>query len=328
LVVSPEGELSDLSSFEALPDLLTSKDILIFNDSRVIPARLIGSFPAGTEGNGEVELLLTTNLGDDSWRCLGRPMRRFRPGTVLEFGSDLRATILERVGETEVAVRFSFATPQSGSVADALTRFGGMPIPPYIRGGRGDEQDKLDYQSHFAKEDGSIAAPTASLHFTPELMQTIAARGVQFAHVTLHVGAASIFTLERQGNTPGREQLRFNRSVLDRIQQAKDRGGRCIAVGTTVVRALESMAVQLEADPSLSDGAPLTTELFIKPGSALRVVDAVITNFHQPGTSHLLLVERLVSRPVLEAVYAHAMNNGYRFLSYGDGMFVTRVSDC
>ena len=193
-----------------------------------------------------------------------------------------------------------------------------MPIPPYIRGGKSDEQDTLDYQTHFAKAagNGSIAAPTASLHFTPELVATIKSKGIQMINLTLHVGLASFLPLWNDSvenlTPPGKEEFVVEESTWQTISNHKSTGGRVIAVGTTVVRALESRVREMEGE----------TELFITPGFDFKMVDAMVTNFHQPATTHLLLVEAFIGKNLLRESYEYAIRNDFRFLSYGDGMLL------
>ena len=207
-----------------------------------------------------------------------------------------------------------------------LHAVGHMPIPPYIRRGISDEQDRADYQTFFAANDGSIAAPTASLHFTPELFERIRARGAAVRFLTLHVGAASFLPLwhgdEDELRKPGAERFYYDPTVLTDCAAARARGGRVIAVGTTVVRALESHAAHAHKGGDKS-ATLLSTELFITPGYQFALVDALVTNFHQPRTTHLLLVESLLGRARLQRVYEYALAHDFRFLSYGDGMFIT-----
>jgi S-adenosylmethionine:tRNA ribosyltransferase-isomerase len=225
-----------------------------------------------------------------------------------------------------VLVQFSLRDGQAGTeiLQSALRAAGTMPIPPYIRGGLGDEEDLTDYQTIFARHEGSIAAPTASLHFTPNLVKSLLRAGVEMAQVTLHVGAASIRALDASsGGVPGAERMQVSASVLEKIDDTRRAGGRVVAVGTTVMRALEtawrarqSVAAGGAPAPTLFEGE---TDLFIRPGFEFYAVDGLITNFHQPGTSHLLLVEAFVGRSLLERIYDHALHSKYRFLSYGDG---------
>jgi len=268
---------------------------------------------------GEAELLCLEALGRGEYRCLARPMKRLRPGRRLLLGQGLSAEVIERLSDCEL--RVSFVCADGRSVENALAAAGLMPIPPYIRRGRADSGDVEDYQTFFARAAGSVAAPTAGLHFTPELCRAIEAKGCTIAYVTLHVGPASFLPLAdgsgKELRHPGSERYVHSPELLQRIGAARAGGGRVVAVGTTVVRALESMILR-EGGPA----GPAATDLFIRPGFRFKAVDVLVTNFHQPRTTHLLLVEAFMGRALLEASYAHALGGGYRFLSYGDGMVI------
>jgi S-adenosylmethionine:tRNA ribosyltransferase-isomerase len=310
LLVAKDGSQLQDEVFQSLPEHLTEDDLLVLNDTRVFPARLFGTL----ENDGiPIEVLLLKREGS-CWRALGKPMKRFREGTILHFQEGIEA-IIESREESSMLIRFSaMSQPLSDEV---LERIGVMPIPPYIRKGRGDVQDKKDYQTIFAESPGSIAAPTASLHFTTSLLERVKKRcSVEF--LSLHVGSASFLPVYREEDAtptlPGSEAFHVNEGTLARIWAHKKKGKRIVAVGTTVVRALETVARNPENSGE--------TALFIAPGFQFLLVDGLITNFHQPGTTHLLLVEALLGRGRLEQVYQHALHNEYRFLSYGDGMFI------
>jgi S-adenosylmethionine:tRNA ribosyltransferase-isomerase len=309
------GEIS-ISQFAYLPEFLDPGDLLVLNDTRVIPARLFG-----TLSGRPVEVLLVREETEGMWRVLGRPMKQLRRGGEIECGELLRGRI-EVTKDDDI--RCSFYTIDGSSVTNALAHFGSMPIPPYIRGGKGDLQDRADYQTIFARDDfaagvGSVAAPTASLHFTDRLFARCERRGIRWAFLTLHVGTASFLPVYRPGanepQLPGCEWFEMPIPTRDAIKETKRAGGRVVAVGTTVARALESVA----REPERLRGE---TTLFITPGFEWRMATNLVTNFHQPGTSHLLLVESLLGRQLLGAVYASALADGFRFLSYGDGMVV------
>jgi S-adenosylmethionine:tRNA ribosyltransferase-isomerase len=306
------GEIRDLL-FRDLPDLLSSKDRLVFNDTRVIPARLFGTLDSS--GQAAVELLLIEKISDARWVCIGRPLRKIRAKGRVRFGDSLWADVVPGDPSTD-RITVEFQSSKGGDISEAIAEHGCMPIPPYIRGGRGDELDDVDYQTIFATNPGSVAAPTASLHFNESLMARLANDtrcGV--SRVTLHVGTASFLPVLDNGKLrpPGSERFHVTDDATRDISTTKRGGGRVIAVGTTVVRALESSALGAQAD---------ATELFITPGFQFKRVDCLITNFHQPGTTHLLLVEALLERDLLAKVYQHALAHDYRFLSYGDGMFI------
>lgn len=313
------GSFRDQMFFE-LPQLLRRGDLLVVNDTRVMPNRFIGK---KVETGAAIELLALAEQQPGEWSCLAKPLKRLMPGTVVELAEDLQAEVLARQDQQTILVRFSLNNGSSRSLADAMHEVGSMPIPPYIRGGRADSQDTTDYQTLFAERDGSVAAPTASLHFTPALLETLRSMGVVTRYATLHVGAASFLPLWKAGEEfddytrPGKERLLHSPALLKEVESVRALGGRVVAVGTTVVRALESMA-RLGTAPA----GPVETDLFISPGFDFRAVDAVITNFHQPRTTHMLLIQALLGREVLERSYQHALQNDYRFLSYGDAMFI------
>ena len=303
------------SHFSSLTDSLRPGDVLVFNDTRVIPARLFGRLPGG----GEVEVLLHRKLASDSWRCLGKPLKKLKPGTVIQFANGLLALAGSRLDQYEIELSFSSTHPDK-TAAELLASQGIMPIPPYIRGGKADDLDIADYQTFFAAREGSVAAPTASLHFTPELMDRIRALGCEVRFLTLHVGSASFLALSENGEgglvPPGSERFRPDMELVQKALAVRAAGGRVIPVGTTAVRALESMA-GAAADTEFAE-----TELFITPGYPFKLVDAMFTNFHQSGTTHLLLVEAFLGREMLARAYEHALASDFRFLSYGDGMFL------
>lgn len=306
------GQIFD-SRFADLPGQLTCNDLLVFNDTRVIPARLFGTLD--TDGGGAIELLLVERLADNRWVCIGRPLRKIRSAGRIRLSDTLVGEVAPESSEPD-KVTVEFHTTNNESVAEALINHGSMPIPPYIRGGRGDELDEVDYQTIFAREPGSVAAPTASLHFNEELVGRIRSEaGCSIGQITLHVGTASFQPVLDNGvlKSPSAERCNVSRAVINQVATTKRAGGRVIGVGTTSVRALEG-----EATTPLAE----RTDLFITPGYTFRRIDALITNFHQPGTTHLLLVEALLGRALLVEVYRHALANNYRFLSYGDGMFI------
>lgn len=315
LVVDRRGnELGD-SVFTELPRFVREGDLLVLNDTRVLPARLLG---CTADTRASIELLCLHPEAPLSYVCMGKPMKRLRAGRRLIFAKGLEGEIVERRSDCEVLVVFK---ADRGDPAALLKEAGVMPIPPYIRKGRADEEDRADYQTFFARCDGSIAAPTAGLHFTPELCRSLEGAGCEIAFATLHVGAASFLAImsapDDEPKAPAEEQYFYSPDLLTRIAAVKERGGRVIAVGTTVVRALESMA-----RCEFPEGRLISTGLFIRPGFRFKLVDALITNFHQPGTTHLLLVQAILGRRLLEQSYAHALSSGYRFLSYGDGMCI------
>ncbi len=302
-------------SFADIAALLRPTDRLVFNDTRVIPARFYPRLDS--ESGTQVELVLLREVATNEWTAIGYPMRRIRGAQQLLFGDDLRA--IQLPSDRPDRIRIKFQTPSRQRTLQLIESLGSMPIPPYIRKGRADEQDRLDYQSIFAEHAGSVAAPTASLHFSEGLVDTIRSSvGCSIDTVTLHVGAASFQPVLVNGELrpPGAEEFHVPDALVQSLLEAKAAGNRVIAVGTTVVRALES-AARARGDSSTGE-----TELFIQPGSNFALVDALVTNFHQSGTTHLLLVEALLGRELLSRAYESALSERYRFLSYGDGMFI------
>lgn len=308
------GDVSH-SRFASIAEYLRPTDHLIFNDTKVIPARLFGTL---NDGNGHpVQIVLLRQIGTDEWSAIGYPMRRIRVATQVCFSSELVAEVLP--SPTEDRLRLRFIPSGSRGSFELIQEQGTMPIPPYIRDGRGDAQDRVDYQSIFAQYTGSVAAPTASLHFSEHLMSSIRSSvGCQIDTLTLHVGAASFQPIMVNGvlRPPGEEHFHVPAEIMGKITETKARGGRVIAVGTTVVRALESAARGIQG------GVEGETSLFIQPGFEFKGVDALVTNFHQPSTTHLLLVEALIGRELLDRAYQTALATEYRFLSYGDGMLI------
>jgi len=304
------------SVFSEIASFLRSRDHLVFNETKVIPARLFGHL--ASQPGSEVEVLLVEQQGPARWICLGRPLRKIKAEGSLIFGEKLRAAVVPSEHVDRVVLDFE-ACDGASSVAALMHAVGTMPIPPYIRSGHGDEQDRTDYQSVFARHEGSIAAPTASLHFTESLVAQLRADpGCDVSTVTLHVGTASFQPVLIDGalRPPAVEHFEVRRDVLHGLMESRANGHRVVAVGTTVTRALETAA------RSVSPAEKGGTELFITPGFEFRLVDVLVTNFHQPGTTHLLLVEALLGRQLVAKCYEEALREGYRFLSYGDGMLI------
>jgi S-adenosylmethionine:tRNA ribosyltransferase-isomerase len=296
--------------FTDLPGLLRRGDLLVVNRTRVVPARLFGRKASG----GRIELLLERVLADDVALVQLRASHAPRPGSRLELEDGGIAEVLERRGPFTV---LRFAAP----VLEVLERAGHVPLPPYIR--RPDAPaDRERYQTLFAREPGSVAAPTAGLHFDAALLARLDALGVARAAVTLHVGAGTFAPLRAEQLAAGRlhaERVAVPAATVAAVATARDSGGRVVAVGTTVVRALESAATGSVLAPC--DGE---TELFIRPGHAFRVVDALVTNFHLPRSSLLMLVAAFGGTERVLAAYRHAVAQRYRFFSYGDAMFLER----
>lgn len=303
-------------AFRDFPSLLNQGDLLVLNDARVIPARLRGHKVAT---GGAVELLLNLPLGDGGhcdWRCLGKASKAIAPGAQLDFDG-LRATVLGALGGGTYDVRFE-ATPDD--FAAALDRVGAMPLPPYIRRAPGPE-DRERYQTIFARRPGAVAAPTAGLHFTGEILDACRARGARVAEVTLYVGAGTFLPVrveEIERHVMHAERFEISESVAQAVRETRAAGHRVIAVGTTAARALETAA----ADGDIRATSDGTSRLFIYPGYRFRVVDALLTNFHLPKSTLLMLVSALASWEHIRAAYEAAIAERYRFFSYGDAMFI------
>jgi S-adenosylmethionine:tRNA ribosyltransferase-isomerase len=304
--------------FRELPDLLRAGDLLVVNDTRVLPHRLVGRRASG----GRVECLVLARSGSS---CAGlfRPAKRLRRGELvaLEEGA-LVARIVRELGEG--GLEFELSAP-GGDLESALRTHGRAPLPPYLsRNGEDDDrrrEDLASYQTVFAKRDGAVAAPTAGLHFTPGLIEALERRGILLASVTLHVGLGTFepIRVERvEDHRMHAESFEIGPAAADLLHEARSRGGRVVAVGTTVARVLETVAAP--------DGRAVpcrgSTALFIHPGYRFRAVDALLTNFHLPGSTLLLLVSALVGREKLLELYGRAIREGYRFYSFGDAMLV------
>jgi S-adenosylmethionine:tRNA ribosyltransferase-isomerase len=308
------------TTFAAFPEQLRAGDVLVLNETRVIPARLRFTRPAG--GSGEILLLRPADrdafaFDTRAWLALVRPAKRLPPGTVLTIGG-AGLTVGEAAGEGQRIVRFDDGV----DVADLLERAGELPLPPYV--GPGDAARAERYQTVFARVPGSVAAPTASLHFTPEVLAAIAARGVEIVRLTLDVGIGT-FRPMREGPLAAHrmhgERFAIPPETAVAVMRARAEGRRVVAAGTTVVRALEGAA---RADGTVHPGAQETT-LFITPGFDFRVVDALLTNFHLPKSTLLVLVAAFVGYERMRTAYAHAVEREYRFFSFGDAMFAERA---
>jgi len=298
-----------------LPELLLPGDLLIFNDTRVVPARLMGAKASG----GRVEILLERALAADQALVQIKGSKSLlEGGEIATAGGAVR--LLERCGDLW---RVGLAAP----AFELFEAYGNVPLPPYIRRSP-DASDRERYQSIFAREAGAVAAPTASLHFDRTLMAALKQRGVAHAFITLHVGAGTfqpVRTAALDEHVLHTERIQVSATTCEAVRRARSYGHRVIAVGTTVVRALESSLVNASSARSDAQIAPLDgeTRLFIRPGFEFRITDALLTNFHVPESTLLMLVCAFAGREHTLAAYAHAIRSGYRFFSYGDAMFVT-----
>lgn len=304
------GEIEHRHFYE-LPELLREGDCLVLNDSRVLPARLLGVRSSG----GSVELVLLRDLGEGRWECLSRPGRKTRPGTELSFGDGkLTATVEAVTDGGNRIVRFHY----EGIFLEVLERLGHMPLPPYIKAELADPER---YQTVYSRETGSAAAPTAGLHFTKELLAKIEARGVKIAYVTLHVGLGTFRPVkeeEIEDHPMHAEFCIIPEETAQLVNETKRSGGRVVAVGTTSCRTLESFAAE---DGTLS-AASGWTDIFIYPGYRFRCIDALVTNFHLPESTLIMLVSALAGREKVLHAYHVAVEEKYRFFSFGDAMFI------
>jgi S-adenosylmethionine:tRNA ribosyltransferase-isomerase len=307
-------DLSDRTVRE-LPDLLRAGDVMVFNDTRVIPARLTGVRTAERgQSNAEITLLKPTVEG--AWTALARPAKRLRPGDVIDFGDGFSALVEARDGP-EVIVRFD---RDGADLLAVLERQGQMPLPPYM-GRPGDARDLEDYQTIYAVESGAVAAPTAGLHFTEQLLAAIDAAGVTRVHVTLHVGAGTFLPMVAEDtldHVMHAEWGTIDARDADTINTARENGGRIVSVGTTSLRLLESAADERGRVHAFSG----ETDIFITPGYKFKAIDALLTNFHLPKSTLFMLVSALAGLDRMQAAYAHARENEYRFYSYGDCSFL------
>ena len=305
------GGLRDLR-FDALTQLLAPGDLLVLNDSRVLPGRLLGV----REGGGEAELLLLRRLEGDDWACLVRPGRRLGAGKWVDFpGLPLRAEVLGTLSDGQRSVRFHY----EGDWQQLLERAGELPLPPYIHE-RSVEAGR--YQTVYAQAPGSAAAPTAGLHFTPALLERLEAQGVELCYVTLHVGLGTFRPVRSERVEEHRmhaEHFVLSPEAAEQLNRARDEGRRIVACGTTSCRVLETLG----AAGTRFTATEGESRIFIYPGYRFAVVDALITNFHLPESTLLMLVSAFAGRERVLAAYRHAIAAGYRFYSFGDAMFIT-----
>ena len=305
------GEIQHRHFYE-IPAFLQKGDVLVINNTRVIPARLYGE----REGTGgAVEILLLRRLEKDVWECLVKPGKKCRPGSVILFGNGLLSGTIETVQEDgNRQIRFTY----EGIFEEILDALGQMPLPPYITH---ELKDKNRYQTVYAKYDGSAAAPTAGLHFTPQLLEQIAGMGVEIAEVTLHVGLGTFRPVKVEDVAQHHmhsEFYRIDEQCASVINRAKEEGRRIISVGTTSCRTLETAA---DAQGRIHSGSGWT-DIFIYPGYTFKAVDALITNFHLPESTLMMLVSALAGRENIMNAYAQAVQERYRFFSFGDAMFI------
>ena len=314
-----EGEtISDRRVLD-LPDLLRPGDVLVFNDTKVIPAQL-----EGMRGEARVGATLHKREGPREWQAFLRNARRVRAGDRIEFEAGVAASVIDKAADGSALLHFHGTEP----VEVLLERAGRMPLPPYIASRRpADEDDRSDYQTMFARDEGAVAAPTAALHFTERLAEALDARGVKRETLTLHVGAGTFLPVKSErvaDHVMHAEWGRIEAATADRLNAARATGGRLIAVGTTSLRLIESAA----ADDGTIGPFEGDTAIFITPGYRFKAVDGLITNFHLPRSTLFMLVSALMGLDVMKRAYAHAIAARYRFYSYGDSSLLLPRADC
>ena len=327
LVVRPGEGLED-RGVRDLPSLLAPGDALVFNDTRVIPAQLTG-LRRRDGGLAQVDVTLHMRVAPDRWKAFARPAKRLAEGDRIQFGhggnacllGSLDATVAERGEAGEVTLAFDLAGP---ALDEALRAVGHVPLPPYIASKREeDARDRSDYQTIYAREEGAVAAPTAGLHFTPELFSALDSAGIERHFVTLHVGAGTFLPVKADDTDEHRmhaETGHVSAGTAAALNAVRARGGRIVAVGTTSLRLLESAAA---ADGTLGEWSG-ATDIFITPGYHFRTADMLMTNFHLPRSTLFMLVSAFSGLETMQAAYAHAIAAGYRFYSYGDASLLYR----
>ncbi|MBV9243093.1 MAG: tRNA preQ1(34) S-adenosylmethionine ribosyltransferase-isomerase QueA [Acidobacteria bacterium] len=306
------GEFAD-QVFTAFPSFLRAGDLVVLNNTRVFPARLLGQ----SETGANVELFLVQDRGNSIWEALARPGRRLRRGKKINFGRDLTAEVVDKTDEGRVIVNFT----ADGDLNSLIDELGKTPLPPYIKREAAEDPDRHRYQTIYARERGAIAAPTAGLHFTPEILDRVRAIGANVAEITLHVGYGTFEPVrveELAHHTVKAERYSINDETADELNAAKAAGRRIVAIGTTTTRALESNIAKFG---SFRSGAELA-DLTITPGYEFRAVGALLTNFHLPKSSLLVLTSTFGGHELIMRAYEHAVADRYRFYSYGDCMFI------
>ena len=304
------GELED-KTFKDILSYFNKGDVLVLNDTKVLPARIFGK---KEETGAHIELLLLKEIESDTWECLSRPFKRLKVGTKITFSNDLSATVLEKKEEGLVNVKFSY----NGIFIEQIEKIGLMPLPPYIHKSL---KDQSRYQTVYAKYLGSAAAPTAGLHFTNELLKSLKEKGVEIEYVTLHVGLGTFRPVSENDITKHHmhsERYIMTKEVADRLNKAKEEKRKIYAVGTTSTRTLESIMNKYHKCTECNE----TTDIYIYPGYKFLAIDGLITNFHLPKSTLLMLVSAFSTRENILNAYKHAIENNYRFFSFGDAMFI------
>lgn len=307
------GQLTD-TYFSEIINELSENDALVINETRVIPARLFGEKP---DTGGHLEVLLLNNTQGNQWECLIKPARRAKKDVQIVFGNNaqLKAVVKEELSHGGRIIEFEY----EGVFLELLESLGEMPLPPYIKERL---SDKERYQTVYAREEGSAAAPTAGLHFTPELLQAIKDKGIKIIPLTLHVGLGTfrpVSVENLEDHHMHAEYYQLSQQSADQINEVKQRGGKIIAVGTTSVRTLETIARDHDGKIVATSG---WTDIFISPGFEFQVVDHLLTNFHLPQSTLVMLVSAFYNREAILSAYRHAVDEKYRFFSFGDAMFI------
>jgi S-adenosylmethionine:tRNA ribosyltransferase-isomerase len=330
MVVDRKNDQIIHSHIRNLSEFITPRDCLVVNDSRVVPARLIG-YRSSTRGRWEGLFLSADDHG--LWRVLGKARGKLVPGETIQLlneqaRDEFRIRLIEKEADGVWVVRPEPLKPEPASdLWQLLERVGRVPLPHYIRAGEMIASDRQRYQTVYAKEPGSVAAPTAGLHFTEEALQALKHQGIHLARVTLHVGIGTfrpISTEEIEDHSMHHEVVRVTETACQTINETRGQGGRVIAIGTTAVRSLESAAAHAGVDSSQAPLAPWSgeTNLYIQPGYKFRVVDGMLTNFHLPRSTLLVLVSTIGGKELIKSAYREAMREEYRFFSYGDAMLI------
>lgn len=304
------GELRD-TIFKNITSYLKKGDVLVLNDTKVLPARIFGK---KEDTGANIEILLLKNIEGDTWECLCRPYKRVKVGTKIIFNNELSCEVTQKLEEGIIHVNFAY----QGIFIEIIERLGLMPLPPYIHE---ELKDQSRYQTVYAKYLGSAAAPTAGLHFTKELLKEIADMGVEILYVTLHVGLGTFRPVQEEDITKHKmhfESFSMTKEVADRLNEAKKNQRKIYAVGTTSTRTLEAIMTKYNRFVECNE----STDIFIYPGYEFKAIDGLITNFHLPKSTLLMLVSALTSREKILNAYNHAIENRYRFFSFGDAMFI------
>ena len=314
-LLAVDDDLRDLA-FKDLPGLLRAGDLLVFNNTRVIPTRL-----EGRRKTAKMEITLHKEETPETWRAFARPARKLEPGNIIDFAPDFTAEVTAKGEYGEVTLTFSHS---GADLRQALERFGVMPLPPYIkRTSLPDSQDRNDYQTMFADIPGAVAAPTAGLHFTPDVLADLNAKGIKHAILTLHVGAGTFLPVKtdniEEHHMHG-EWGEITGATAKQINQTRTEGGHIVPVGTTALRLLETAANE-DGTVQPFEGE---TSLFITPGYRFKTIDMLVTNFHLPGSTLFMLVCAFAGTARMKKAYQHAIEHDYRFYSYGDGSFLTK----